>query len=159
MGITRHPLVPDDPSGRLKAVPLDQALIGRLETSFARAAADGDRLTRRFYEKLFTAQPALRKLFPTDLEPQRKKLYDMLQSVIATLRDPAAVRSQLMELGARHVGYGALPVHYPIVVQMLVSALAECSGSDWSEDLQRDWNEAIQLVSEQMLAGAGRISR
>lgn len=154
MGITRHPLFGSDPSGRVDSVPLDLKLIGRLESSFERVSAAGDAFPKRFYETLFAAHPEVRRLFPADLALQRQKLLDMLRWVVGTLRDPAAVRTQLAELGARHVTYGARAEHYPAIVRALVEAMAQISGPQWSEDLRADWTSAFELVSDIMLGGA-----
>ena len=156
MSVTRHPLVPGDPGGHIDSVPLDLELIGRLESSFAQVSAAGDEFPRRFYDALFAAHPGLRRMFPTDMAPQRTKLLEMLRWVVATLRDPATVRSQLAELGARHVGYGARAEHYPAVVQALVRAMATTCGAAWSPELEHEWTSALRLVSEIMLAGPQR---
>ena len=156
VSVTRHPLYASDPNSAIDSLPLDLQLIARLESSFAQVSAAGDEFPRRFYDALFAAQPGLRRMFPADLALQRKKLLDMLRWVFATLRDPAAVRAQLAELGARHVAYGARLEHYPAVVRELVGAMAHVSGSHWSADLQKDWTDALQLVSEIMMRGGAQ---
>ena len=151
MGISRHPLCTTSTTDRLPDVPVDAALIGRLEESFRRISERGDEITERFYRRLFEARPELRPMFPDDMTAQRKKLFDSLRVVIDHLRTPAQVRAQLEALGRSHVRYGAKPEHYPIVCESLVAALADNS---WSVELTEDWTNAIRLVSEIMQEGA-----
>jgi hemoglobin-like flavoprotein len=154
MGISRHPLCSSSTAARLPDVPADAALIRRLEASFQRISARGDEFTERFYRRLFDAQPGLRAMFPEDMSVQKKKLLDSLRVVIAHLHTPAQVRAQLEELGRAHARYGVKPDQYPIVCEMLVAAMGDESGGEWTAELNDDWSSAIRLVSEIMLEGA-----
>jgi hemoglobin-like flavoprotein len=152
MGITKHPLYSGagDPSD----VPIDRALIGRLQASFARAAAHGDALADRFYARLFGGHPELRSMFPADMTEQKEKLFATLAEVVAHLYDPVVSVRALDELGRAHATYGARPEHYPIVCDALARALAEVSGAAWSDELERDWRGALELLSTIMIDAA-----
>lgn len=152
--IAKHPLCNDAKDRGLRALPIDEVLILRLETSFGRLQAQGDALATRFYERLFAAAPAVRALFPADLADQKRKLMLTLSFLIASLRKPEQVRTAMRELGARHVSYGARPEHYPIVCDMLVATMAELHGDLWTAELESDWRGALQLVADLMRAGA-----
>jgi hemoglobin-like flavoprotein len=152
MSITRHPLY-DDPRS-LAPAPLDVGLVRRLETSFGTIAGRADLLAERFYERLFRRAPGVRPLFPADLAEQRKKLVAALAFVVAHLRAPDEVLPRLRALGAAHVKYGAQPDHYPVVCEELVLAMGEVADETWSADIERDWRNALHLVSAAMLAGA-----
>jgi hemoglobin-like flavoprotein len=52
------------------------------------------------------------------------------------------------------VRYGARPEHYPVVCDELVLAMGEIAGDAWGQDLERDWRNALHLVSAAMMAGA-----
>ena len=152
MSITRHPLY-DDPRS-LAPAPLDEGLALRLEASFRGIAGRADALAERFYERLFRRAPAVRPLFPEDLREQRKKLVAALAFVVQHLRSPDEVLPRLRTLGTAHVRYGARPEHYPVVCDELVLAMGEIAGDAWGQDLERDWRNALHLVSAAMMAGA-----
>jgi hemoglobin-like flavoprotein len=157
MGVTKHPLYSgaSDPGG----VPIDRGLVARLQTSFARAAAQGDALADRFYARLFAGNPELRSMFPSDMTEQKEKLFATLAEVVAHLHDPVSSIRALDELGREHATFGARAEHYPIVCDALARALAEVSGNGWSDELDRDWRGALQLLSAIMIEAAKETAR
>jgi phosphoribosyl 1,2-cyclic phosphodiesterase/hemoglobin-like flavoprotein len=99
-----------------------------LEQSFDLIAPRGEELVDEFYARLFVAAPALRPLFPADLKRQKSMLLATLVLLRKSLRDLDAIVPKLRELGARHVGYGAEPAHYPLVGAALISSMATIAG-------------------------------
>src|SRR5262245_49579517 len=90
-----------------------------LETSFDLVAPRGDELMDIFYAQLFAAAPAVKPLFArSDLKQQKAMLLGTLVLLRKSLRNLEAIVPKLHELGARHVSYGALPEHYPVVGQV-----------------------------------------
>ena len=155
MSITRHPLAAE--TRHLRQVPVDQTTIARLEKSFEHMVRDPDALAESFYRLLFARHPQLRKLFPANLDQQKRKLREALATVVATLREPARAQTALKQLGARHLGpdgYGVKPEHFPPVCACLLEATRQSSGDQWSANLDQEWSLALNLVSELMLAGA-----
>jgi hemoglobin-like flavoprotein len=57
-------------------------------------------------------------------------------------------------MGARHVGYGARPEHYPVVGAVLIDSMADVAGDAWRPEYARAWAAAFEVVSGAMLAGA-----
>src|SRR5262245_24591305 len=110
MSVTRHPLLP--PAAGLRGIPPDPKTIARLRQSFAQLRERADVLSRSFYERLFTAAPALRALFPPDLSVLQRQLVVTLEMVVANLDNPASVRRELHELGRRHLAAGIRPEHF-----------------------------------------------
>lgn len=153
MKLSAHPLSSPDIKKGLAHVQRDGFLAARLRASFSIMAQQGDALATEFYKRLFSAQPQLRPMFPTDLTAQKQKLIDSLDFVVKTLDHPEGVRDALKEMGKRHVGYGAKPEHYPIVREHLVAAMAAVSGSNWSGALRDDWNLAIDMIGAVMRDG------
>jgi chemotaxis signal transduction protein/hemoglobin-like flavoprotein len=128
-----------------------------LEQSFDLLAPRGEELVERFYEILFERAPAAEPLFAqTDMKRQKAMLLGALVLVRNSLRDLDGLVPKLEAMGARHVAYGALPDHYPVVGEALLAALAELAGEAWTDDLEAAWTEAYGLVSSVMLAGAAR---
>ncbi len=98
--------------------------VGLLEQSFQRIKPRADEFAVSFYENLFAAYPEMKPLFAkTDMAKQRKKLLSSLVLVVENLRNPQALAGVLKSLGARHIGYGAIPKHYPAVGEALLMAL------------------------------------
>jgi len=105
--------------------------IHSLETSFDAIATRGDEVVEDFYKRLFSAAPSLRALFPDDMRRQRTMLSGALVLLRKSLRDLDRIAPTLRTLGARHVGYGALPEHYPLVGTLLIESMAHVAGDAW----------------------------
>jgi hemoglobin-like flavoprotein len=130
--------------------------LNALETSFDLVAPRGDELMDEFYSRLFAAAPAVRSLFPDDLRRQKAMLLATLVLLRKSLRDLDAIAPKLRELGARHVGYGARPEHYPLVGGVLIAAMAAVAGDAWTQEYERAWSDAFELVAATMLEDAER---
>lgn len=125
-----------------------------LETSFDLIAPRGDELMDEFYSRLFAAAPAVRPLFSADLKRQKSMLLAALVLLRKSLRNLEAITPKLRSLGARHVGYGAKPEHYPVVGATLIASMAAVAGQDWRPEYERAWGAAFEVVAGAMLEGA-----
>ena len=126
-----------------------------LESSFQAIAPCGEAFVRTFYERLFTSFPQTRAFFAsTDMKEQRKKLLGALALVIRNLRKPEVLTSALQGLGQRHVSYGVLPEHYPIVGAVLLETFADLLGERWTPAYHEAWVQAYEAVCALMLQGA-----
>ncbi|MEL6247054.1 MAG: globin domain-containing protein, partial [Cyanobacteria bacterium J06627_15] len=67
---------------------------------------------------------------------------------------PEVLSKSLKGLGARHVKYGALPEHYPLVGNSLLKTLEQYAGSAWTPDVKEAWVGAYGAITELMLEGA-----
>jgi hemoglobin-like flavoprotein len=126
-----------------------------LETSFDLVAPRGDELMDVFYARLFAAAPAVEPLFAgTDLRRQKTMLLGALVLLRKSLRNLDGIVPTLRELGAKHVAYGAVPEHYPVVGEVLLASMAEVAGEAWTHEFQAAWSEAYGVVAGAMLEGA-----
>jgi len=125
-----------------------------LETSFDLVAPRGDELMDEFYARLFAAAPAVRPLFPKDMQRQKTMLLGALVLLRKSLRDLDAIVPKLRELGARHVAYGARPEHYPVVGTVLIASMAVVAGDEWKPEHEAAWGGAFEIVAATMLEGA-----
>src|SRR6478672_8142305 len=125
-----------------------------LETSFDAVAPRGDELMEEFYARLFAAAPGVRPLFPADMNKQRAMLLSALVLLRKSLRDLDRVVPTLHALGARHVAYGALPEHYPVVGQTLIASMEAIAGDAWRPEYGEAWGAAFDVVASVMIAGA-----
>jgi hemoglobin-like flavoprotein len=125
-----------------------------LETSFDLLAPRGEELMDEFYSRLFAAAPAVRPLFPTDMQRQKVMLLGALVLLRKSLRNLDPIVPKLRELGARHVAYGARPEHYPLVGATLIDAMAALAQDDWKPEYEQAWSAAFEIVAATMLEGA-----
>jgi hemoglobin-like flavoprotein len=126
-----------------------------LEQTFQSVAPQADAFAASFYSTLFDDAPAAQPLFVhTDMNKQKKMLVSALAYVVENLRNPEALSETLQGLGARHVGYGALTPHYPIVGAALLKTLETYLGEAWTPAAQQAWTDAYGAVTDMMLAGA-----
>ena len=140
-------------------MPADEAKAGLnvelLEQSFDRVKPQANEFVASFYDNLFTAHPEAKPLFETtNMEAQKKKLLDSLVLVVENLRQPNVLDEALRGLGARHVRYGALPEHYPLVGEALLTTFEQYLGDKWTPKTQDAWVGAYGAISEIMLDGA-----
>lgn len=129
--------------------------INVLEDSFDLVAPRGEELVERFYDRVFATAPELEALFAgTNMPRQRQMLLGALILLRKSLRNLEGVVPTLRTLGARHVTYGVLPEHYPIIGTALLSTMAEIAGSAWLAEYTEAWTNAFQIVQDTMLSGA-----
>ena len=126
-----------------------------LEQSFELVKPQADAFVASFYNNLFTDYPAAKPLFEhSDMAGQQKMLKGALVMVVENLRKPDVLSSSLRGLGARHVKYGALPEHYPLVGNSLLKTLGQYAGDAWTPELKGAWTDAYGAITELMLDGA-----
>ena len=126
-----------------------------LEKSFDEIKPHADEFVASFYDNLFTANPEAKPLFEhTDMASQKKMLLNSLVMVVENLRKPDVLDKSLRGLGARHVKYGALPEHYPLVGGALLAAFEQHLQKKWTPEVKQAWVGAYGAISEIMLDGA-----
>jgi hemoglobin-like flavoprotein len=134
--------------------------VDMLEASFDLIAPRGRELVDRFYVRLFETAPTTRRIFAhVNMKTQKDSLLATLIAVRQSVRNIGSMASDLEQLGARHVGYGATPEHYPIVASVLVDTMAEIGGAQWQPAYSAAWSEALHMLAEVMLRGAARVAR
>lgn len=126
----------------------------RLKESFARAAAYGDQVPLFFYSHLFLDHPETRAMFPVSMANQRDKLLNALGRVIADVSNHDALVPFLQGLGRDHRKFGTLAAHYPAVGASLLATLAHFNGTEWNDELARDWTEAYTAIAQVMTEAA-----
>jgi len=128
--------------------------IRRVQSSYEKIGDRGDALATAFYKDLFGRAPGLRRVFPDDLTSLKGHFDAALALVIRNLDSIGTIEPALRDLGAQHVHWGARPEDYVVARDALVTALRELSGSTWTAEIERDWRDAIALISATMLQGA-----
>jgi nitric oxide dioxygenase len=126
-----------------------------LQESFNKVKPRGSELADSFYENLFTMYPSAKPLFEhTQMAKQKQMLVGALAMAIDNLTNPEVLSKELKGLGARHVKYGALPAHYPLVGNALLATLEQYLATDWTAEVKEAWVAAYGAITELMLDGA-----
>lgn len=126
-----------------------------LEQSFEKVKPRADEFAASFYENLFAAHPEVQPLFAeTNMAKQRKLLLASLVLVVENLRKPEVLEKALKNLGAKHVGYGTVPQHYPAVGEALLATFEQYLQQDWTPEVKQAWVDAFGAISTLMLDGA-----
>lgn len=138
------------------STPQDTGLqVELLETSFAKVKPNATEFASSFYNNLFTDYPEAKPLFAhSNMAEQSNKLLASLIFVVENLKKPGALTEALKGLGARHVKYGALPAHYPLVGNTLLKTFEQYLGTDWTPETKQAWVDAYGVITEVMLEGA-----
>jgi methyl-accepting chemotaxis protein len=137
-----------------RAKPAARLDVDMLEKTFAMLAPRGAELVAGFYDTLFARHPEVVPLFRNTTRPeQQKHLLKALAFVVGNLRNPAALEKPLLAMGARHVGYGAVAAHYPVVTGILLETMAGMAGSAWTKQVESGWKKALETVSGLMIKG------
>lgn len=109
-----------------------------------------------FYSKLFADAPAVRKMFPAEMEAQYKKLVDMLSSIVANLDDISVLSQEIAAMARRHTEYGVRPGHYKVVGNALLWTLQRGLGADWNAAVEAAWRKCYMQLAETMTSAGER---
>lgn len=125
-----------------------------LTSSFEEIKVYADDFTDHFYQTLFTDYPEVKPLFDnTHMNEQGKKLFASLVLVVQNLTAPNTLTDALRGLGTRHVKYGVVPQHYPMVGITLLKSMAFVLQDRWTDETAQAWTEAYAAITEIMLDG------
>ncbi len=128
-----------------------------IRESFARIEPRAAIAALMFYQRLFTLDPSLRKLFQHDIEPQGVKLMQALRFAVATLDNPRELQPVLESLGRRHFYYGVEERHYETVGAALMDALAYLLGPAFTPEVKEAWLEIYTHIADTMKGAAANV--
>ena len=77
-----------------------------VQSSFQRLGPQLPAMATRFYQELFTRDPALRPLFTTPLAEQEVKFAGKLTEIVRVMPRLDELLTHTRALGAQHVAYG-----------------------------------------------------
>ena len=104
-----------------------------------------------FYSKLFSDHPALRRMFPKNMERQYKKLMDMISTIVARLDKFDELNDEIAGMARRHTQYGVRPEHYKMVGATLLWTLEQGLGADWTPATKEAWTICYTRLAETMI--------
>jgi hemoglobin-like flavoprotein len=103
-----------------------------------------------FYEKLFEADPSLRRLFKSDLDEQKRKLMKMIGVAVNALDRLETIVPAVRNLGQRHGAYGVKASHYSTVGAALLATLEQGLGAAFTPDAKDAWGAAYGVLARTM---------
>jgi hemoglobin-like flavoprotein len=125
-----------------------------VQTSFDRLLPTAETVAQQFYQQLFALDPALRQLFPANMQMQEHMLIAMINTAVNGLWHPDALVPVLQQLGRRHASYyGVQPQHYATLGQALLMTLRQLLGQEWSADIAAAWQAAYSFIAQAMQSG------
>ena len=128
--------------------------VGQVRASFALVTPVADQAAALFYGRLFETAPETRALFHGDMHQQGQKLMAALAAVVDGLDHIETVIPVACVLAERHVTYGVLPGHYPLVGAALLWTLEQGLGADFTPAVREAWAAAYGDLSAAMIAAA-----
>ena len=109
-----------------------------------------------FYTKLFADNPAVKKMFPADMQQQYIKLTDMLSAIISRLDQMEVLTEEIAAMAQRHVQYGVRPAHYKLVGNALLWTMERGLGKDWTDEVRDAWTTCYSILSNTMIKAAAQ---
>jgi len=114
----------------------------------------GDTFAELFYGKLFSVDPALRRLFSEDMVEQGRSLTAMLSVAAANMARPEKIVLAVRQLGRRHAAYGVQAKDFATVELALLFALEHVLIDVFGDEVRDAWRAAYRLLADTMLEGA-----
>jgi nitric oxide dioxygenase len=134
-------------------VSLERQTIARLCESAALLPTGDVRPIRQFYARLFALAPEVRRLFADDIEPQTRKLAEMLDWIVRHLEQPGQLVPALRQLGARHARYGVRVDDYAPVGSALIWMFQHSLSERFTPAMEEAWLDAFAWISSEMERG------
>ena len=112
-----------------------------------------------FYQRLFTLDPSLRRLFENDINEQAVKLMQALKFAVAAVEQPRELEPVLESLGRRHVYYGVEERHYESVGNALMGTLSVLLGTEFTPEVKDAWQSIYTRMADTMKRAAAKAPR
>lgn len=122
-----------------------------VQKSWMDISVDQNTAIRVFYDRLFETHPELEVMFHDDMEAQRRKFLGVFDFVIKGLSDLDGIRDDIAAAGIRHLEYGAVPAHYPVVGETLLWTLEDMLGMRYTEEVASAWRAVYEEIATIML--------
>ena len=128
-----------------------------VKASWANVVPISNLAAELFYGKLFEIDPALKCLFPENLEEQGKKLMMMINTAVNGLDSLEQIVPAVKALGQRHADYGVVDAHYDTVGEALIWTLGQGLGDRFTDEVKNAWLNTYTLLAGTMKDGAAEV--
>ena len=132
--------------------------IDLIRASWSAVEPVSDDVARRFYERVFELDSAIKRLFArTDMAAQPRILMQTLALLVSSLDDFGSVTPVLAALGRVHAGFGVRQGHYDTVEAALLWALDRELGVAFDDETADAWATAYSAVASVMIEAAATV--
>lgn len=130
---------------------LDGKTMERIKETVPILATQGERITQRFYQRMFSKNPELLNIFNhrhqrQGLQP--RALADAVYAAAAHIDNLEAIMPMVTRIAHKHRSIGVRPEQYPIVGEHLLAAMKEVLGNALSPETLRAWEQAYAVIAD-----------
>jgi len=108
----------------------------------------GVAITTRMYERLFDEYPEIKAFFANTREGQAARLANAILAYCKNIDDLDALQASVEAIAKKHINVKVQPEHYPIVGQVLLSAMKDVLGDTANEQVLSAWKEAYSFLAD-----------
>lgn len=122
--------------------------------------ANGQAITRHFYQRMFHHHPELLNLFNLGNQAsggQAQALAGAVYAFAVHMDKPAQIGPVLDRIAHKHVSLGIAPAQYTIVGRHLLASIGEVLGDAITPDIAQAWDEVYWLMASELIAREARL--
>ncbi len=122
--------------------------------------ANGQAITRHFYQRMFHDHPELLNLFNQGNQAsgdQAQALAGAVYAFAVHMDQPAKIGPVLNRIAHKHVSLGIAPAQYTIVGRHLLASIGEVLGDAITPDIAQAWDEVYWLMASELIAREARL--
>ncbi len=123
-------------------------------------AANAETITRRFYERMFEANPEVKAFFNQAHQHtggQQKALAGAICAYFTHIDNPAVLMPAVELIAQKHVSLGIKAEHYPIVGNNLLKAIGDVMGDAATPEIVEAVSEAYGFLADIFIGREGAI--
>lgn len=122
--------------------------------------ANGEAITRHFYQRMLGHHPELKNLFNLGNQARGDQAQALAGAVYAFalhMDKPEKIGPVLDRIAHKHVSLGITPAQYTIVGRHLLASIAEVLGAAVTLDIAQAWDEVYWLMAAELIAREARL--
>lgn len=122
--------------------------------------ANGEAITRHFYQRMFHDHPELLNLFNLGNQAsggQAQALAGAVYAFAVHMDKPTQIGPVLDRIAHKHVSLGITPAQYTIVGRHLLASIGEVLGDAITQDIAAAWDEVYWLMASELIAREARL--
>jgi nitric oxide dioxygenase len=133
---------------------LSRQTIETVQATIPVLVAHGEALTRHFYRRMFTGDPAVRAFFNPAHQhsgSQQRARAAAICAYAQNIENPAALAGAVELIAQKHCSLGVLPEHYPVVGKHLLGSIQEVLGDAATDAIINAWAEAYGFLADVLI--------
>jgi nitric oxide dioxygenase len=130
---------------------LSNEVIQVIKQTVPALVAHGETLTRHFYRRMFSGDPAVKAFFnPAHQHTggQQKALAAAICAYAENIEQPQLLAGAVELIAQKHASLGILPEHYPIVGKHLLESIREVLGEAATDTVINAWAAAYGMLAD-----------